>query len=360
MYRVLLVDDEELERTYLRSFLADDAAAAKYLVVGEAASGREAIVLSEQLSPDIIFMDIKMPGIDGLEATQKIKNINPGISCIILTAYDDFTYAQKAIRAGADDYLLKPAMANEIISVLGQLKQKRNVGTNSMLNNLEHYQREYLVAAHPYEKEAMLVKSLQTGDIKLLNNCFKQYLDELFSTANVAFIIKARLLELNTLVAKILISSDYERDTVLKISLDNSRSLISVESKNDIISCMDTYKEAIQGLIANGSNNLAKTIIKYINANHANNISVESIAQYFHFSPSYISRLIKKATGVNYSDFIHQIRLNHAKLLLKNSSLNIYSIARQVGYTDISNFNRVFKKVIGISPSKYRKIFFDT
>jgi len=102
--RVLLVDDHTVVREGLRSMLASDQGIA---VVGEAASGEEGIEKVEELSPDVVLMDIRMPGISGIEATKEIKEKAPITSVIMLTMYDSEMYVIEAIRAGAAGYLTK-------------------------------------------------------------------------------------------------------------------------------------------------------------------------------------------------------------------------------------------------------------
>ncbi|NLM03550.1 MAG: response regulator, partial [Clostridiales bacterium] len=87
MYKILLVDDEALEREALRIII--ERGFSNVEVVGEARFGSEAIILDGKLNPDIILMDIKMPGINGIEATYTIKNRNRDKYIIILTAYDE-------------------------------------------------------------------------------------------------------------------------------------------------------------------------------------------------------------------------------------------------------------------------------
>ncbi|MCB0211893.1 MAG: response regulator [Anaerolineae bacterium] len=90
----------------------------------EATNGREAIRLVEQTRPDIILMDIKMPELNGLEATRLIHSRYPAIKTIILTAHDDFLYAQQALRLGAADYILKPVRPNQLLVALSQVQNQ--------------------------------------------------------------------------------------------------------------------------------------------------------------------------------------------------------------------------------------------
>jgi len=118
--RVLVVDDEHLERQAIPLIL--DQASATFKVVGEARNGNEALRLSVELKPDIILMDIKMPGMDGLTAAREIKKALPAVAIIFLTAYDEFDYAKEALRVGALDYLLKPLRSKDLLEILGKAR----------------------------------------------------------------------------------------------------------------------------------------------------------------------------------------------------------------------------------------------
>lgn len=106
MLKLLIADDEALERRALRSFVED---LPEVTVVGEAGNGPETVLLAERTHPDLALVDIKMPGLTGLEAIREMAAVSPGTRSIIVTAYEDFQYAQEALRLGAIDYLLKPA-----------------------------------------------------------------------------------------------------------------------------------------------------------------------------------------------------------------------------------------------------------
>lgn len=105
LYKVLIIDDEILVIQFLENLICWEAAGCK--VVGTASTGRRALQLARELQPDIIFMDIKMPGTDGLTLSRKILGEICRAEIIILTAYADFEFAQEALKIGIRDYLLK-------------------------------------------------------------------------------------------------------------------------------------------------------------------------------------------------------------------------------------------------------------
>jgi DNA-binding NarL/FixJ family response regulator len=112
---VILADDHAHFREGLRALAL---AAPDITIVGEAASGDEAIDLAAALQPDVILMDINMPGLNGIEATRRILNSSPHISILMLTMFDDDDSVFAALRAGARGYLLKGALKAEILRAI--------------------------------------------------------------------------------------------------------------------------------------------------------------------------------------------------------------------------------------------------
>lgn len=116
--RVVIADDHELARLGLRTMLAPEP---DLEVVGEAATGHEAVALSRRLQPDLVLMDIRMPDLDGLAATRAIKEDRPLTSILIVTLSEDPDYLLEALRAGAAGYVLKDASRREVVAAVRQV-----------------------------------------------------------------------------------------------------------------------------------------------------------------------------------------------------------------------------------------------
>ncbi len=115
MIRLLLVDDHAILRDGLRALLSyyPDVE-----VVGEAEDGQQAIEAVERLSPDIVLMDIAMPGMNGLEATRRIRQSHPQTQIVVLTQYDDQQYVLPFVRAGVAGYVIKRALGSDLINAV--------------------------------------------------------------------------------------------------------------------------------------------------------------------------------------------------------------------------------------------------
>ncbi len=118
--RILLADDHAIMRDGIRALinLHDDIE-----IVGEASEGRETIDKVQELEPDIVVMDIAMPGMDGLEATRRIKNKYPKVKVLVLTQYNNREYILSAIKAGAAGYVPKRALGSDLISALRAIQR---------------------------------------------------------------------------------------------------------------------------------------------------------------------------------------------------------------------------------------------
>jgi DNA-binding NarL/FixJ family response regulator len=113
--RILIVDDHPVVRAGLAGMLGNEAI---FEVVGEATDGAVAVEKVEQLDPDVILMDLKMPGMDGVTAIREIKHIRPNQAILVLTTYDSDADLLPAIEAGATGYLLKDAPRNELFEAI--------------------------------------------------------------------------------------------------------------------------------------------------------------------------------------------------------------------------------------------------
>ncbi|WAA12528.1 response regulator [Fervidibacillus halotolerans] len=120
--KILLVDDEMIERKAMKKII--ESHFGKGIVCGEAANGRQAIQMAEELHPNVILMDVKMPGINGLEAIEIIRKKYPEMKFIMVSAYDSFDYAKRAMKEGVKEYILKPASKEETIEALLKVYQE--------------------------------------------------------------------------------------------------------------------------------------------------------------------------------------------------------------------------------------------
>jgi NarL family two-component system response regulator LiaR len=120
--RLLIVDDHPVVREGLRTLLGQES---DMECVGEAGSGEEATRLARRLSPDVVLLDLVMPGMDGIEAIRRIRAENPSVQIVALTSFDDEKRVQDAIEAGAIGYLLKDALKDDLLRAIRSARHGR-------------------------------------------------------------------------------------------------------------------------------------------------------------------------------------------------------------------------------------------
>jgi DNA-binding NarL/FixJ family response regulator len=131
--RVLLADDQTLFRIGLAGLLADDP---RVDVVGQAADGLEAVALAGSLKPDVVLMDLKMPNLDGIAATERIIASHPGIRVLLLTTFETDGQIIHALKAGASGYVLKDSTVESIVSSLVAVMTGERVMASAVANRV--------------------------------------------------------------------------------------------------------------------------------------------------------------------------------------------------------------------------------
>jgi len=119
MYQIFVVEDELLIRQSIRNVIENMAG--PYVFCGEASDGEMALSMMQDLMPDILLTDIRMPFLDGFELIRHVKTMMPWLKVIIISGYGDFEYAQKAIALGVDEYLLKPIRSADISTAIEKM-----------------------------------------------------------------------------------------------------------------------------------------------------------------------------------------------------------------------------------------------
>ena len=167
-YRVLLADDEaEIRQGISRKI---DWAAQGFVLAGEAENGAEALELAEQIRPDVVLTDIKMPFMDGLELCRRLRRELPAAKLVVFSGFDDFEYARQAVSMGVSEYIMKPVNARELEEVLAGLRTQLEA-QRQQRRDMEALRRRYEGAvlrppagrAHPPGPAERAGRPLRTG-----------------------------------------------------------------------------------------------------------------------------------------------------------------------------------------------------
>ena len=162
---LLLADDHTVVRQGLRALLQAEP---DLHIAGEADTGRQAVQLAKSLKPDVVVMDIAMPGLNGLEATRQITKEVPCSQVLILSSYSDDEYVQPATEAGAAGYLLKGAAVTELVKAIREVKSGHAFYSPAISRRLVQRYRETLRRGVPVKKRTDVLTSRETEVLQLI------------------------------------------------------------------------------------------------------------------------------------------------------------------------------------------------
>jgi two-component system response regulator YesN len=165
-YKLILVDDEEEVRKGVLQKIQWESHG--FEVIGEAENGKEALEMIEKSLPDVILTDIKMPFMDGLELAKVIRERYPTVKIIVITGFDEFEYAHKAIKLHVNEYVLKPISAQELIDVLIKVKNQidEEIAEKENIDALREYYRKSIPILKEKFLTSLLTSTMERGEIK--------------------------------------------------------------------------------------------------------------------------------------------------------------------------------------------------
>lgn len=343
MYRLLIVEDEELERKALKIIIEKELHDT-IEIVGETGSGLEAVELHKKLKPHIILMDINIYEMNGIEAVERIKKTDPDIAIIIVTAYDEFDFAHKAIKASVNDYILKPARPKRIIeSIRNQIKKEKNddLDIRSMVNELKTtiQKVDYKNSKYMLKEIVKNIFEVYSNDTQLIANTLKYVLDDLLNMA----------LDLGVFNDKNIEKCKEKYKNNFELFYDQYKAKRSLMEIIDLIfNELSSHKKYVD------SNDINR-ILDYIEKNLKKNVTLEEVAEFGAISPYYLCKLFKRKIGINFSTYIVNRKMEIAKELLEYTDMPILNIALELSYNEPNYFSKVFKKIEGVTPTEYRK-----
>lgn len=528
--KILIVEDDFVVRQGIRLSLEWE----KYnlSICADASNGKLGLELAKKLHPDIIITDIRMPIMDGLEFTEKVLSILPDVKIIILSGYDDFSYAQKALRLGVNDYMLKPVDADELLKCVcdvrdSALKEKEareyreNLIKECEEEILHRAMEHFLHPLHTEEKEKIreeletigntirgnltyrvvilalenflfLTKNFKRAEKKALSERVKMEVERAFGECcnawcfgdgvgqfavilgydnmsrlhmdnSCLFLIQGLEEKEGILCA---MSCGMEKHSMEEIYLSYEEALVALHCHSGqgenlifhytgqksgentlLLELYEDEKKIIDGILQKDSEEIEKNVeifwqkaaekqvsyeklnaacvrlvskifntlaemeipfkedseayydtlsqirqfrsmghlkrfmfsftrevlsclgemenkkyssvveqaVNYVKVNYKNELTVKNLSQELFITPNYFSHIFKTEMGVNFTDYVNEVRIEYAKKLLRENRLKVYEVAEQLGYQNYKYFNKVFKKHTGYSPKEYSR-----
>lgn len=462
MYRVILIDDE-------RFILSSLEARVSWKELGFEIVGRETSALSGyeaicRLQPHVVFTDVKMPGMNGIELMKKVTAIYPQIRFVVLSGYAQFEYVKAAMECGAEGYCVKPFDEEEIHTLLRKIKENldrtsvapynsdvaffrylkqdtaetrdkcvailenanispTNVKVLCLLEQGKHFEFSrlyshmhfeaddldgYIVETNaPYNIFTSYDEDFRAGisapfiEMEGMHRAYEEaqmaYYQKFISEKGVNFcethLDQTIMDKWRTTFEMAVVANDF---LGIKESFDYIRGLLK-EGQGDMQVCRYIYQctqkicgyeienvspselytlmihqygnveqmlgqlqQMVEAILLGDAalvdeNNVMAKMEQYILKNYyINDLTLQTLAKEFQFNANYLSQLFSKTKHKKFTAYLTEVRMEHAKSLLKRSDATIGMIAEKVGYMEYFYFAKVFKKFYGMTPSEYR------
>lgn len=336
---LLVADDEQLECDAVELLVSK---CGYDISVLKAYNGREAVEKARTYRPCIIFLDIQMPRMNGLEAAEQIRAFMPGCFIVFLTAWGRFEFAQKAVQLKADEYLLKPIdqdKMKEILDGFFSLLKENNVPASDEKNSI--YENMTL-----QQKTEQLQKAVLSGDLNKSLVAEQEVLHTLYETYGRSQQAAHALYELLSIfcfeVSKNVPFLYYDKPVIEDCLL----------LETFFSSFINNVCGAVQSDKRDKYERIFTVITGYIASHYMNQISVDSIAEQFNIHSVYFSQLFRKYCGKTFVEYLTDVRMKEAARLL-SGGWSVKNTSQSAGFTDTNYFSKVFRRYYNCSPSEY-------
>lgn len=346
IFKVLIVEDEEIEAKALSKFLfklrndIDD--------IKIASNGIEAINIVNNTKPDIIFMDINMPGMNGLDCINRINELNLNAKIIITSAYNEFEYAKEAMRLRVVDFLVKPVKSEDINRLFNEFKTQITKKANSEETVNKHLEDMFLLNLHDEDKKIskqILASALYGNydETKVIFDDYYEYLKNEKESNSYQRLMWVYVNVCNGFPEYVL--SEIKEDLEYATSILNRKKLYEFIKQ--------TIKKACD-VINNRNKTNSKTITnlmkQIVRTDYDQNLSLELIAKKMNYSVFYLTKSFKAETNTTFLEYLTAYRIEKAKELLNSEESIIKEISYKVGFNSQSYFSKIFKKYTNMSP----------
>lgn len=395
MWKVLIADDEPKIRQGLKNTI--QTLALPLRVCAEARNGLEALDKAREQEPDILLVDICMPKLNGIRFLEEVKKLSLDCRIIIISGYNEFSYAKQAITLGVSNYLLKPVADGELKAALEevirglettresrkffglmrqQIKQNENHLRDVFFNDwiggelteTRRQEQMALLGISMPEKVHFVLASVQPGyGEKVMSGAvseelYRITLEKILRNAvegyEPVYVFSSRYQEAIAMVG----GFGGEPELLCRQIQEEMKGLVCGKCSVQIQSCDSGQIPEMYEKLHSQSQKMMECrpiVVKareYIYTYYRErNLDLTQVAEAIGSNPSYLSRLMKQELGISFKDFLTMLRISSAIQLMRDKQLSLNQIAEKVGYNNQHYFSAAFKNCQGVSPSEFRR-----
>lgn len=390
MRKMIIADDEQSSLDLLDKILNWESLGIELTAMVK--NGHEALERIQNEEPDILLTDIRMPEMDGMELLDRLYGETRKTETIIISAYSDFEYAQKALSFGIAGYLLKPVNEDKlqavIMKALAALEEKEKHQSAYRLSLMIAENRILKDLLSPSEEAAGLIETLEELGFTLpKENYFLTAIDPDYeSYGALESCASGPAGGIPPRVAQVCRASGIERPMVfentseewiflvrangnrkaerIRRELAENRELAPFIRLSSMYGNLEDLHKAYAEVLITGSGDEEESIRKsplvtkavaYMETNYMKDVNLDEICSNSSVSKTYFCGLFKREMGMGIWDYLTECRVRRAEELIRENILRNYEIAFEIGYENPGYFSKMFKRVTGVTPSQYRK-----
>ena len=357
----MIVDDKEYVRRELKRMkIWGDSLG--FEICNEEKNGEDALEYLKENTIDLIITDIKMPKVDGIELLREVV-AQKLCSCVVLISdYSEFSYARQGIILGAFDYLPKPVRESDFEYLLQRAKNyldQYNLEKERVRNleKIEYENSDVIFLRNNLEKLANLIMSGDTNIYDLIDHIFSHIWDHYSDDFNEFMnIFDNALIELKSEFKKTYIwlekyydSSHWQGDQYRSGATEEYMKYMFTNRVGEMVTLFHILQ------CTGNQKGVIGEIVNFVLNHVEEDISLTSVAKNLYLNKTYLSELFKQKTGVSFTEYVTNVKMERAKVILVQQNLKTYEVAELLGFKDSEYFSKVFKKCIGSTPTLYRR-----
>ena len=384
MYQALLVEDEVLVRRFLKNLIRwqDEG----FNLAWEASHGEQALEILQKNPIDLLITDIRMPVMDGFSLIEEVHKGGFPCEVVVLSSYDDFQYLKRSIQLNVCDYIHKPTVNDtELRRVLHNISAILEAKKNEMsqAQAMEHFLHgssvgevffTALLHQAPKGEEEVLIREMHLlPDIfRLLVVRFVQDKVEQPSTLQRARLSECFQKDSGQIFQDemnwiLLLSPNDDSDSMQFVDAYRQKYgdtlFLKISTPLTVSELYLVYPQLVRGLEEDvvhclglrASHDMIKQCVSIIQKDYHMSLTIERIAKELYVNPTHLGRIFHRDMGMGFVQYLKRYRLDKAKGLLRDTTMQVFEIAQKCGFKNDKYFIKVFHETEGLSPLKYRK-----
>jgi len=333
MIKAMIVEDDQIILNGLTTMIAWGNYG--FSVAATAFNGKQGINRFLEHRPEVVFTDIRMPVMDGLDMLREIRKADEFARFIILSSFGEFDYAKQAIELRTSAYILKEELSPaSLASILIQIRKDLEKQSAMAFNTIYDIVQSFIQGGDTPPDSA----------VARIGKLLSQHMD-----LQEEYGIDALLHKMDDAFRKV-----YQQQGKIAwyTPPDTSGSVPPLEWISDQLRMVYAWRgDSFKNL-----SHVISNAMFFIKENYAKkDLAIGEVAEHVWISEGRLSVLFRQETGKTMKEYITELRLEHAKDLLRQGQLRIYEIADRVGFTSAEYFTRVFTRTVGVPPQNYRK-----